>query len=360
MEKIDISKWKGFQIKDFCVTERKGKKLQVPTGAWMAKKKLKKGDIPRITVSNYNNGITGFYEYSNDSDYRVFSNFISVSFLGTVFYQPNEASLDMKVHCIKPIDIDLNIYTASFLVSIIRKSITNYAYNDQLSSAVLSELMVKLPSTSDGSPDWKFMESCMRETFNETNESLDILRKADYESNVIDTSKWKRFHLYDDGLFEIDMGSKLDRVKMTSIKPSVFFVGRANTSNGVTGFVDAIEGKKPYSAGNLTISLGGEYLGSCFVQPNPFYTSQNVVVLIPKWDMSFEVKQFIATMIFRESRTRYKAFIDELNRHVKTDFSFLLPVTKNGHPDWSYMESYMRNVFKKARVSLDSLSGIAN
>lgn len=65
---------------------------------------------------------------------------------------------------------------------------------------------------------------------------------------------------------------------------------RANNNNGITTRVDKIMGVEPYEAGNMTLSLGGEYLGSCFIQPDVFYTSQNVVVLVPKWDMSFEVK----------------------------------------------------------------------
>ena len=63
-------------------------------------------------------------------------------------------------------------------------------------------------------------------------------------------------------------------------------------------------------------------------------------------------------MIFRESRMYYKAFIDELNRHIKTDFSFYLPVNENGSPDWDYMESYMRDAIAKAEASYNSLSEI--
>ena len=105
----------------------------------------------------------------------------------------------------------------------------------------------------------------------------------------------------------------------------------------------------------MTLSLGGEYLGSCFIQPDVFYTSQNVVVLIPKWKMSFEVKQFISAMIFKESRLYYKAFVDELNRHIKTDFSFLLPVKDDGKPDWSYMEQYMRNMMNVSEKVIENL-----
>ncbi len=86
-----------------------------------------------------------------------------------------------------------------------------------------------------------------------------------------------------------------------------------------------------------------------------FTTSQNVVVLIPNWKMSFGVKQFISAMIFKESRLYYKAFVDELNRHIKTDFSFLLPVKDDGKPDWSYMEQYMRNMMNVSEKVIENL-----
>lgn len=214
----------------------------------------------------------------------------------------------------------------------------------------------RLPVDASGSPDWAYMDDYMSEVMRESEASLENLRQADDSKHEVDTSGWKRFHLYDDGLFDIDMGTKLDRVKMTQVDADVNFVGRANTSNGITARVDRIAGLEPYAAGNLTLSLGGEYLGSCFVQPDRFYTSQNVVVLKPKQDMSFAVKQFIATMIFRESRSYYKAFIDELNRHIKRDFSFYLPVDAEGNPDWAYMDDYMSGAMQTSEGILLDLS----
>lgn len=176
MEKINTSCWKEYRVEDLFYTEKQGKKVQVPTGAMVAKKTLKEGSIPRVTVSNYNNGITGYYAKSDDINYRIYENFISVSFLGTVFYQPKRASLDMKVHCLKPLDIELNKYIASFLVTVIRKSILNFVYSDQLSSTVLPLLVIKLPTTADGKPDFVYMESYMRRIIEESETSLEILR----------------------------------------------------------------------------------------------------------------------------------------------------------------------------------------
>lgn len=143
------------------------------------------------------------------------------------------------------------------------------------------------------------------------------------------------------------MGTKLDRVKMQTDNPEIDFVGRSNENQGVTAKVNRIEGLLPYQAGNLTLALGGAYLGSCFIQKNDFYTSQNVVVLKPKNEMSFETKLYISAVIFRESQLGYKAFIDELNPHIKTDFSIPLPVTRTGALDVRSMETYMKNILER-------------
>lgn len=355
MAKIDISNWGEFLISDIFQTEATGNSLQVPTGAMMARKDLYEGIVPRITVSNFNNGITGYYAESTHKNYRVYENFISVSFLGTVFYQSQKVSLDMKVHCLKPKEIELNANIAEFLVSVIKRTIQYYAYSDQLSSTVLPNLSIKLPVTSTNEPDFAYMDEYMKNVIQQSKTNLSNLKTCSTEKTAVDISGWKRFYLYDEALFEIDMGTKLDKAKMTTISPTINFVGRANNNNGITTRVDKVSGIEPYEAGNLTLSLGGEYLGSCFIQPDQFYVSQNVVVLMPKWAMSFNVKMFISAMIFRESRMYYKAFIDELNRHIKTDFSFLLPVTPEGTPDWEYMDNYMTKIMNESKATLKQL-----
>ena len=207
----------------------------------------------------------------------------------------------------------------------------------------------------EGVPDYAYMEEYMTALGKCVKKSMDRIVKANGWGIVnTDVSKWKRFHLYDDNLFDIDSGTKLDRMKMTSCNPSVNFVGRASANNGVTDFIDAIPGLNPYDAGLMTISLGGEYLGSCFVQDKPFYTSQNVNVLIPKHPMSDKCKRFIGTIIFREGQLHYKAFSDELNRHMKRDFSIPLPALPDGTPDFTYMDTFMRKREKQAARYVDT------
>ena len=160
-EKLSVNEWKEFKIKEVFETTQLGKEIQVPTGAHVKRKDLDDGDVPRITVSGINNGVTGWYS-SNDSNYKVYNNFISVSFLNTVFYQEGDASLDMKVHCLKPKDIKLNKYVALFLVSVIRKTIYFSSYADQISSTVLPQIKIKLPVDSNGNPDYEYMENYIK------------------------------------------------------------------------------------------------------------------------------------------------------------------------------------------------------
>ncbi|ADO37893.1 putative S-CspCI [Eubacterium callanderi] len=243
-----------------------------------------------------------------------------------------------------------------FLITALRRSLyQKYSWGDSISMKSIVDDTFYIPVNSSDEPDWEYMDEFMFKVMQESATNLESLAQADGEKHALDISGWKKFHLYDDALFDIDMGTKLDRVKMLQSNPDVNFVGRANANNGITARVDSIAGIEPYSAGNMTLSLGGEYLGSCFVQPDKFYTSQNVIVLKPKHEMSFSVKQFIATMIFRESRSYYKAFIDELNRHIKTDFSFYLPVDSMGKPDWAYMEAYMCSMIHGAETDLDAM-----
>ena len=140
---------------------------------------------------------------------------------------------------------------------------------------------------------------------------------------------------------------------MDTTTPKINFVGRSNFNNGITQKVNVIQGLKSYKSGSLTLALGGAYLGSCFIQEEPFYTSQNVVVLIPKKDISFEAKQFIATAIFKESQNNYRAFIKELNAHIKRDFVIKLPSKVDRTPDYDYMSAYISRIKREPNIAHD-------
>jgi len=178
-----------------------------------------------------------------------------------------------------------------------------------------------------------------------------------WKKKKIDTMEWREFHLYD--IFSISMGNKFDRSKMCEVDEGINFVGRSALTNGVACAVTSVEDKKgnkvqPYPAGDITIALGGS-IGAAFVQDREFYTSQNVCVLhTDDPSITERVKWFVAASI-TASCGNYEAFTDELNRHIRTDFTIRLPVDKTGQPDWAYMESFTANLEIKVAESLTLL-----
>lgn len=347
MNKIDTSNWKEFPLEAL---------FKITGSQTTPKKDLIFDDsslYPYVTTAGTNNGVCGYSDnYTEKGDILT----IDSAVLGTCFYQEKNFTASDHVEKLIP-NFEINKRIALFLATILNANskVYGYAYNEKRSQNALKNETIKLPVDATGNPDFLYMETYIKNLESKVSSSLTNLKSAKKfaHSSKVDVKKWKRFHLYDECLFDIDSGTKLDKVKMHTNNPTVNFVGRANANNGITTCVDLIEDIKPYEAGNMTLSLGGEYLGSCFVQKEPFYTSQNVVVLIPKWNMPFEVKMFISCMVFKESRTYYKAFIDELNRHIKRDFSFYLPIKNDENPDWDYMEQYIKSI--QSKVSSNAL-----
>jgi hypothetical protein len=122
-------------------------------------------------------------------------------------------------------------------------------------------------------------------------------------------------------LFAIEYGNQLDKNKLVETPDGVNFVSRSSSNLGIDGRVALVEGKEPYEAGAITATLGGTYLLSAFVQPAPFYTAQNIKVLRPLIEMTFNEKVFYCTAIAR-NRFRYTSHGREAN---KTFDNILVP-----------------------------------
>lgn len=363
MAKIDTSCWKEYRVDELFYTEKQGKNVQVPTGAMMAKKSLKEGLIPRVTVSNYNNGITGYYAESDDANYRIYENFISVSFLGTVFYQPERASLDMKVHCLKPLDIELNKYIASFLVTVIRKSILNFVYSDQLSSTVLPLLVIKLPSTADGKPDFAYMESYMRKIIEESEACLENLRRADKSKTIVKTEEWKDFKVGD--LFEkLQLGIKNPNfnkaLDVSEVRTAEFNLPLVNAKHGNNGIM-YYGREEDFETAEMTIDIvqnGAIATGDVYAQPKKTGVLWDAYLVRPLFNISSEYAlMFLATVIEKAIKDKF-SYDDKCVWDKASQLYVKLPVSKEGKPDIDYMENYMSEILKNTAVSLKMLTKV--
>ena len=144
-------------------------------------------------------------------------------------------------------------------------------------------------------------------------------------------------------IVDITYGNKFDLQNMTFDAPSVNFISRTASNNGVSARVDRVYNVEPYPGGCLTIALGGS-IGAAFYQGEPFYTAQNIAVLRFKEDVSYLAKLYLCQIIKFEVKNKFRAFGRELNRHIKTDFSVELPVNEDNCPDWKFMEEFIKSL----------------
>ncbi len=363
---IDTSNWKKFVI---------GRLFKVSRGKRLVEEDREKGNVFYFSASQANNGLTD--KISNplfmEKDSLIYTTF------GDCFYVEGEFTASDEISILK--NENLNKYTGLFIATVINKNKYKYAFGRKAFQNKFLNEIINLPVKikKDGStliesqrkysvegyiPDWEYMENFIKEIENVKDAKGDKLIykiTTAYESKpdkIYDKNKWKKFYLHN--LFNTSMGNGIDAVATTNDDPKYNYVSRDSNGNGVVGFVDKVEGQKPFPAGAMSLALGGSFLGSCFIQKEPFYTAQNVGILQEKEPLSIHTKLFISALIRNECKIKYQAFGRELNSHFRKDFTLKLPVLMNSNgyvfdkskkysdkgyiPDWKYMENYMKSL----------------
>jgi hypothetical protein len=115
-------------------------------------------------------------------------------------------------------------------------------------------------------------------------------------------------------IFNIRYGNQFDFSKMEVSKneSDINFISRGSRNNGFVAKVKPYMDIEPFSAGAITVTMGGSYLLASFVQPYPFYTAQNIKVLTPKFEMSLAQKLYYCAII-QHNRFRYHSHSREAN-----------------------------------------------
>lgn len=160
---------------------------------------------------------------------------------------------------------------------------------------------------------------------------------------------WKEFWLSGtDGIFHLKAtASGIDGNKLISGESQTIpYISRSDSMNGVKSFVSSKQKQKyKIDSGNcITIGLDTQ---TVFYQPHSFFTGQNIQVLRNK-ELSQELALFLVETI-RKQMVKFNwggngATLGRLAR-----LKIMLPVDKNGEPDFDYMESTIREL-KKAKT----------
>ncbi len=337
MGKMDINRWKAFRVGDYFHGIR---------GTSRKMQELKDGDIPVIAAARYNQGIAGFYDVPSEYENAITISCNGVG-CGSTYYHDYPFAITGDAIVLEnmgnvpqgALPFIASVYDAFFS----RK----YSYVDKCSADKAEAEMVSLPATSEGQPDWAYMDSFMADVMKESEACLENLRLADEKKTAIDLSQWKEFTI--GKLFTIVKGTRLTKANMREGKNR--FIGSSAMNNGLTTLI--ANNEKLHPANTITVCYNGS-VGETFYQDEPFWASDDVNVLYPKFTMSKNIGLFLAPLI-RSVGQRY-AFVDKWRMNVMEKDSIKLPVDSHGEPDWKYMDAYMEEVMRISSNNLENLN----
>lgn len=178
---INTENWSQYKIGTLFQSNKK----RIPSGCDIKKANLKKGTVQRISNSSKNNGIIGYFaDELDNTKYKVFNNFISVTTMGSVFYHMNEASVAGGVYVLKPIqDLNLTEKQMLALVAVIEAKLKTYSLNfcNRLNSCKLYDLKIPLPikhgttGASTDDIDWYYLEKLMNKIYAQASERIESI-----------------------------------------------------------------------------------------------------------------------------------------------------------------------------------------
>src|SRR3989339_533878 len=122
------------------------------------------GDMPLLTASSVNNGISSFIDYEIfKNSKKIFKNKITVDMFCNVFFQEFDYFSDDNIHTLlfKNKNYEKyyeNKYVNIFLVSILKELSRKYDYGRQVRLKRFEEEIISLPITKVGELNFQFME----------------------------------------------------------------------------------------------------------------------------------------------------------------------------------------------------------
>ena len=281
--------------------------------------------VPFVSRTESNNGVSAFVEKELDIDTNP-AHTLTVAVSGSVlatFYQPLPYYTGFHVLVLSP-KTKMNTLEMLVFAKYIKANSYQYNYGRQ-ANKTLKDILVprKIPG--------KLLEKLSLH-YQELMSSITIAPQSKIKI-PLNKQTWKTFSLGD--IFDIKKGKRLIQNDFTS--GDTPFIGAIDSNNGYRDFI----GEKAIHQGNtITINYNGS-VGEAFYQPKPFWASDDVNVLYPKFKFNKYIGLFIVTVI-RQDKYRFNYGRKwELERMKES--KILLPGIAN-EIDVDFMEKYIKSL----------------
>jgi hypothetical protein len=148
----------------------------------------------------------------------------------------------------------------------------------------------------------------------------------------LNTKSWKWFAL--SKIFDIHKGKRLTKANMRPGETP--FISAIDSNNGLRQRVSA---PPMHPANVITVNYNGNGVAEAFYQPEPFFASDDVNVLYPKFELDSATALFLCAVIRREKyRFNYGR---KWNLERMNDSRIRLPTSSDNEPDWQWMHRYI-------------------
>lgn len=301
------------------------------------------GDIPYITRSDRNNGLSLFVSFLQDDKYKIENGNVITLGLDTnsVSYQPHKFHTGQNIHILSFDSI--NQYIGLFIIPLIKKQLEKFSWGSNGATLTrVKRTSIMLPINAEGRPDWKFMEDYARCIYQKKKIELKRYRISAYKKLIykvipsLEEKKWQSFEI--EKIFEIKNGIRL--TKMDREEGKIPYVGASSINNGVTDFT---------SSQNNSIDsnvLGVNYNGSVaegFYHPYEAIFGDDVKRLKLKNCMGNKFVYLFLALLVRFQKEKFEWGFKMNTQRLKKQ-RIMLPVNNGGEPDFVYMTQYMMNI----------------
>lgn len=324
--KLNAAEWKEFSVEQLFVI-RRGKTLS------MENKSAYRGCIPCVNGSSENNGVfcrlaEEITEIGFELQKAPALSLARVGSAGKTFVQNSDFFIaDNAFSLTLREEQGISVYL--FLSTLLNREAMKYSYGRTVSMEKYKKLLIRLPATANGKPDFEYMAKYI-----ESLHSRPVTTAVRGKRMELDIESWGSYTL--GSLFDFVKGKRLTKADM--IPGTVNYLGAVSENNGVRERIETTYCWKPDC---ITVNYNGS-VGEAFYQAEPFWASDDVNVLYAKefWTLNRYIAMFIITMI-KANKYRF-GYGRKWTLEKMKDTVVKLPCKKDGMPDFEYMEAYIK------------------
>lgn len=207
-----------------------------------------------------------------------------------------------------------------------------------------------LPIDNLGNPDYQYMNEYMLRLSSKVESDYNELSSASKIPNPrLDISNWQEVPI--SHLFQVVKGSRLTKKDMKD--GEIPFIGASSANNGITAYI--ANDSELHPANTITVAYNGS-VGESFYQEIPFWASDDINVLYPKFTLTRNIAMFLIPILKKKGQNY--AFIDKWNKEAMENDTIKIPVKPNGKPDFEYMSSFIETLASHSQDHLNKLSQI--